>query len=215
MCLDADNPRQTGREIVQMILSRLRRAIEIYNERAADCTAPPMSDSIVREHFLRPQMRHREKARRTLITTFISFLAEWDYRSQMIDLSARGSKEPFFTHLFRGCLLFESLLKNSKTARNKKLSTLGALLHDTHFKQRLGIGKITTGSDNFGTVVRSLQRQDRSIQSAIQCTAQARNTLGHNLVWATQSLGRKKYDLLANSIVSSCLHAIATLYVRP
>jgi hypothetical protein len=89
MCLDADNPKQAGREIVQMIVERLKRAIEIYNERAADGGAPLMSDSIVREHFLRPQMRHREKTRRTLITTFISFLAEWDYRSQMIELGSR------------------------------------------------------------------------------------------------------------------------------
>ncbi len=213
MCLDAANPNQAGLEIVRKILQKLQQAIGSYKERP---DAVAISDSMVRESFLGPQMRHRQKHRRTLITTFISFLAEWDFRSQMIELKTDGSKEPFFTHLFRGCLLFESLLKNSnEPSPQKNRPTLGDFLKAPNFKQRLGIGAIVTGCDDFGALVRSLRRQDRSLQAAIQCTAQARNTLGHNLVWATQRLNRKNYDLLANNIAASCLHAIATLYVRP
>jgi len=37
---------------------------------------------------------------------------EWDYRSTLIELRpGDGTAEPFFIHLFRGCVLFESLLK--------------------------------------------------------------------------------------------------------
>lgn len=213
MCLDPSNPNQAGREIVLRIVGKLNQAIDDYNRRT---DAISISDSIVRANFLRPQMRHRHKTRRTLITTFISFIAEWDYLLQTIELNIDGSKEPFFTHLFRGCLLFESLLKNSKEPPPKKgRPTLGDFLRDGNFKQRLGIGAIVTSCDDFGALLRALKTKDRSPEAAIQCTAQVRNTLGHNLVWAAQRLNRKNYDLLANDIASACLHAISTLYVRP
>jgi hypothetical protein len=168
MRLDSTNPNQAGREIVQRIVQKLDQAIDSYKKRP---DAVAISDSVVRDNFLRPQMRRRQKHRRTLITTFISFLAEWDYRSQMIELNTDGSKEPFFTHLFRGCLLFESLLKSSKLPPpKKKRPTLADFLREGHFKQRLGIGKIVTSCDDFGALVRSLRRQDRSLQAAIQCT---------------------------------------------
>jgi len=213
MCLDPNNPNQAARQIVQVIVQKLEHTIDDYNRRDG---ATQLSLDELREHFLRRQMSHRKKHRRTLITTLISFLAEWDYRSRMIDLKADGSKEPFFTHLFRGCLLFESLLKSSKLPPpTKPRPTLANFLNEQNFKQRLGIDKIVTGCDDFAVLVRSLRRHDRSLQTAIQCTAQVRNTLGHNLVWATTRLNRNNYDLLANNILSSCLHAISTLYVRP
>jgi hypothetical protein len=34
-----------------------------------------------------------------------------------------------------------------------------------------------------------------------------------SVVWETESLNRRTYDLLANNIAASCLHAIACLYV--
>jgi hypothetical protein len=211
MRLDSSNPKQAGLEIVKLIVGKLDQTIADYTRRPG---AKSISDITVRKHFLQPQMRNRKKYRRTLITTFISFLAEWDYRLQTLELNTGGSKEPFFTHLFRGCLLFESLLKNSKEPPpTNKRPTLGSFLAAKNFRERLGIGTIVTSCDDFGMLVRSLARQDRSLQAAIQCTAQARNTIGHNLVWATQSLDRRNYNLLASNIAASCLHAIACLYV--
>src|SRR5262249_52336410 len=134
MCLDPDKPNQAARDIVRLIVAKLDRVIEDYKQRDG---AVQLSSSFVRENFLRPQMKHPEKHHRTLVTTFISFLAEWDYRSQMIELHTDGSKEPFFTHLFRGCLLFEGLLKNSKRPRPKKRRpTLADFLNEGYFKQR-------------------------------------------------------------------------------
>jgi hypothetical protein len=47
----------------------------------------------------------------------------------MIDLGDAGSNEPFLTHLLRGCLLFESLLKeNPSDPVTSKTSDLEALL---------------------------------------------------------------------------------------
>lgn len=98
MRLDDTVPDQAARHVVDIIVAKLREAVNNYNNRPGSVA---LTDNNVRDHFLnhlsRPNLR-------TLTTTFVSFLAEWDYRLQMIDLSEAGSKEPFFTHLFRGCL---------------------------------------------------------------------------------------------------------------
>jgi hypothetical protein len=138
----------------------------------------------------------------------------------MIDLARNVSREPFFTHLFRGCLLLESLLKASSQPtpaprRRGWEPTLGDYLHDERFKRRLKLKQkqnVGTGSNDFDALVRSLTDKE-SLTTAIERTAKARNTLGHNLVWSTQSLDRTSYDLLARDIVAFCLHVIACLYV--
>jgi hypothetical protein len=210
MCLDDNRQEQAALEIVKLIVEKLRKAIDEYTTRPGKSA---LTHDDVRKHFLRHLVFGRENHRRTLATTFISFLAEWNYRSQMIDLCEAGSREPFFTHLFRGCLLFESLLKGSAEPQpDKRHPTLGDFLNDEHFKRLLGIEKIATSCDDFDALVRSLI-ENEPVPMAIQCAAQVRNTLGHNLVWATQSLDRKSYELLANNIASSCLHAISALYV--
>jgi hypothetical protein len=129
----------------------------------------------------------------------------------MIDLNPDVSREPFFTHLFRGCLLFESLLKD-KASRSHKRAMLGRLVNN-HLLKTLSIGKpIKTSSPGLQAILRQLAPHQK-LRTAIQCTARTRNTLGHNLVWAATSLNRRNYDLLAQNIAASCLHAIACLYV--
>jgi hypothetical protein len=60
MYLNDRNPKQAGREIVRMIVKKLRRTIKDYNKRgdAVRLTVP-----MVRKHFLRPQMRYSPKIR--------------------------------------------------------------------------------------------------------------------------------------------------------
>jgi hypothetical protein len=214
MCLRDDVQEQAARQIVKLIADKLRAVVSDYKGRPG-CNTLSFED--VRKQFLeRLALSPEEDHRRTLATTLLTFLAEWDYRSLMIDLSEAGSKEPFFTHLFRGCLLFESLIKESGEPKpDKKRPNLGDYLREPRFQQRLGIGKVDTSCDDFEALVQSLREdEDQSPHAAIQRTAQARNTLGHNLVWATQSLDRRNYNLLTNNIASSCLHAISTFYVR-
>jgi hypothetical protein len=209
MCLNPDNSNQAALEIVRLIVQKLNRVIGNYNHRD---DATELSIDIVRDYFLRPQMQHPERHHRTLVTTFISFLAEWHHRSRMIDLGDAGSKEPFFTHLLRGCLLFESLLKeNPKVPVTSKTSDLEALLR--RLGKHLGVkGPISTSCADFDGLVCSL-REREPLSSAILSTAKTRNMLSHNVVWISDSLSGQTYDLLAKNIVSSCLHAIATLYV--
>jgi hypothetical protein len=207
MRLDTTKQEQAAKQIVQILVDRLNCALQNYAARKDRRT---LTLDNVRDHFLNHLKRPQ---RRTLTATFISFLAEWQYRTEMIDLAQDVSREPFFTHLFRGCLLFESLLKE-KVSKSPKRETLGALVnHNHHLRTALSIGKpIKTKSPGLQAILRQLKPQ-QGLRTAIQCTAQTRNTLGHNLIWAAPSLNRKNYDLLAHNIAASCLHAIACLYL--
>jgi hypothetical protein len=207
MRLDDKQPQQAAFEVVKIVVARLEEARKDYAARKADA----LSFDQVRDHFLKRVLTQPEL--RTLTTTFVSFLAERDYRLKMIDLTQPGvSREPFFTHLFRGCLLFESLLKENP-ARRPTQKTLGQIFKQNSFiRNKLGVPRsIRTSLRDFDAVVRSL-KPNQPIANAIECTAQARNTLGHNLVWLTKSLDAKKYDLLATNIAASCLHVISRLY---
>jgi hypothetical protein len=196
---------EAAKGVVQIILKKLEAALDDYRDREGSRKGLTLDK--VREHFL----NHLNQPHlRTLTTTFVSFLAEWDYRLQMIGLAnPEVSREPFFTHLFRGCLLLESLLKEKAPDQT---AMLWALVN-RHLQRRLGITKtLRSSSVTFEAILQQLSPK-QTIEDAIQCTMQTRNKLGHNLFWAVTSLTRNNYDLLAQNISVSCLHAIARLYV--
>jgi hypothetical protein len=192
---------------VQTIDAKLRTAINSYNARAGS-VAITVND--VRRRFFARVLNAGQPHRTTLTAAFISYLLEWDYKSALVGLTERGSREPFFVHLFRGCLLFESLLKDNplKTPRG---GTLGPILKRDLFAE-LGISaNMPISSPRFDTIIRSLA-VGQPVAAAIECTAKVRNTLGHNLAWQASSLDETNYNLLADSIATSCLHAISCLY---
>jgi hypothetical protein len=100
MQLNAQNKEQAAWEIVRSVVKQVESTLRNYNRRAG-CKKLSLDD--VREHFLKYSIMSGDPGRRTLATTFNSFFFEWDYRSRLIELSDLGSREPFFTHLFRGC----------------------------------------------------------------------------------------------------------------
>jgi hypothetical protein len=209
MRLDDQMQEQAALPIVKIITATLQTAVNDYTARKeADALTP----GDVREHFLKHVLKRGQPHLRTLTTTLVSFFLERDFRLKMIDLSQAGSREAFFTHLFMGCLLFESLLKeNPKKHPTEK--TLGELLRrGGAVPNKLGINKpLKTDSGDFDAIVRAL-KPSQPITEAIKSTVQTRNTLGHNLAWLTKSLDAKKYDLLAKNIAASCLHVISRLY---
>jgi hypothetical protein len=162
----------------------------------------------LRRRFFEQILKNGPSHFRTVLTAFISFVAEWDYRAMQFELVPEGSREPFFLHLFRGCVLFESLLKSAPGA--PQLWTIGEALH--HYRLQLGLrGQIRTGADRFNDVVAALTA-NMDIDNAIYTCAQTRNTIGHNLVWSTADLNSQTYDWLVKNIGVSCIHAISKLY---
>ena len=133
----------------------------------------------------------------------------------------QGTSEPFFLHLFKGCVLFESLLKENRTRLwnppNPARNTLGAAIIEFHDLLNINRALGTQiGANNLSDVVSSLNTTggNEPVDIAIQFTGKLRNTIGHNLGWNI-SINKLEYQRLFQMVASSCLHAIACLYPPP
>ena len=206
--IEGDQPEQAARALVQATQARVQRAIDEYNTRPGRIH---LRIEDVRERFLRKALLPEGKHLRTLATAFISFFLEWDHRMLLAKLRVEaGTTEPFFIHLFKGCLLFESLLKANPINAPANDCTLGDTLQHLHVElgipHNLAIGRVT-----FPVIVAALPLADDSIRTAIELTGKIRNTVGHNLGWEA-ALDTATYDGLASRVAASCLHAIGCLY---
>ena len=211
--VEGDQPQQAAKPLVIAMQSRIEDAIADYNRRPGRPAGLGDLELIqVRENFLRIAVSKGKEGWRSLATALISYFLEWDYRSTLIELRAGdGTAEPFFIHLFKGCVLFESLLKaNPKDTPPSGASTLGAV--PKYLRPRLGIPpNIGIGNTDFPRVLSDLSSANDSILTALQFAGRVTNTVGHNLGWEA-ALNKSQYDLLAKMIATSCLHAIACLY---
>lgn len=210
MILDGQNPNQAAQELTQIAERWLRTMVDEYNR----CTGSvAMTVEVVRQHFLEHAITDRREWR-TLVTSWISFLLEWSHRFHILNLRVEdGTWEPFYLHLFKGCLLFESLLKSEPSGQVTE-QTLGGILNDanSYARLRLGItGNVRTGGATLGDILRDAPLAATDIQTDIEFTAKLRNTVGHNLGWATR-INLAEYSHLARRVSNSCLHAISTLY---
>jgi hypothetical protein len=206
MQLNDENQNQLAKQLVSHVRAKLGELVDDYNGRPG---ARTIAVDDIRSDFLARVIAAKRPELRTLATTLLSFVAEWGYRSILLGLTAEGSREPFFLHLFKGCLLFESLLKqNPRKAVNEQ--SLGRILNND-LRAELCITQVDVRESNFDALVKSLTAS-MAITQSIECAGKARNTLGHDLVWISVSLDETKYDLLFKNIASACLHAISTLY---
>lgn len=210
--VEGDQPEQAARPLVAATQQRLERAINDYNSiPGRPVNVPPLQLSDVRSCFLRPAVSIGGEGLRTLATAFISFCLEWDYMATLTMLRpGEGTTEPFFVHLFKGCLLFESLLKANRKKPPKNAANLGQALQYLHLD--LGIPhNLAIGGVDFATILASLPAAANSIPISIEYAGKIRNTVGHHLGWKAP-LEAKSYDSLATKVACACLHAIACLY---
>jgi hypothetical protein len=208
MQLNDRNKKQAAYEIVKVIADKIRELLKRYNARAG---RRALTLAQVRTHFLRRLLAPQQPPHlRTLVTTFITFCLEWDYRSRLIELSEAGSREPFFAHLFKGCLLFENLIKQNPIKRVKGI-TLGAILKGEVWAELRLPAPLMAPRATFPAIVHALAAR-QPLEATIRQTVQTRNTLGHNLVWLGASLDATKYDQLAEDVAVTCLHTISCLY---
>jgi hypothetical protein len=211
--VDDSSNAQALQPIVQRLRGRFDTVINGYGMRPG---AYVLSFADVQSSLLRRALLKGNGHLRTLVTALISYILEWDHRSDLLKLrTEQGTAEPFYIHLFKGCVLFESLLKanthNPPAAGNDMLGRLLTQLQsDLGFAAKQPSYKDITHSD-FPTIVSNLKIDDDSLHTAIVRTAQIRNTTGHNLGWQV-ALSVPEYNKLAGYVASSCLHAIASLY---
>jgi hypothetical protein len=207
--IEGEQPDQAARALVENMQRRVETAIDDYNKRpgrSADVSDLELVQ--IRERFLRRAVSDKREWR-SLATAFISYFLEWNHRSTLIELQpGQRTDEPFFLHLFKGCVLFESLLKANPKKTPPK-SSLEKVLK--YLASELGINDWDIHGKSFPAVVSDLSSADNKIQTAVIFAGRIRNTVGHDLGWEAD-FDRSKFDSLAAMVASSCLHAIASLY---
>lgn len=207
--------------LIPPIREKIQESIASYNNTRSNSRDGISIDNIV-EWFLKPLVLDDDNNNyRSLPTAFLSFFLEWDDKIRVMRLiTTRGTSEPFFLHLLKGSLLFESILKANKVEEIKgKQNKTGVMLPPTLRDALHCLCKlleidndIKISAHGFSEILTSLKGSDRTVQNAITHTGKVRNTLGHNLGWAVDGLCEQTYNRLANDIAISCLHAIARLY---
>lgn len=210
MRIDGDDPNQAAHSLVEVTKKGFERWIDVYNSRPGNSTK--ITTQILRKRLFIPSINPEHKNWRSLTSAFISFCLEWDYRNLLFDVRINpGTFEPYYVHLFKGCLLFESLLKENPIKKPpQNLNTLGMVLPYLH--KSLGISHdLKYNAKQFSEVLDELDKSDESIERSIQLTGMTRNTLGHNLGWES-GLTKNQYQRLFQMVSSSCIHVVSKLY---
>jgi hypothetical protein len=163
------------------------------------------------DKFLEPNAT--DDSYRSIITALLTFLLEGKERQIQLNLRSKhgGSIEPFITHLFKGGLIFESLLKKQYTGTGITLEKyLPALSNELELKKSL---YTTERPYKFGDMPGHLQKWEKEDfhEKAIALAYAIRNTSGHDLGWQVV-LTEEFYSVLFDGIVNAIFWTIKKVY---
>lgn len=134
LMLDGESDKQAAKQLTQYAQKKVERALSYYvNSVTKDANIRILTLDDLRNDFIYYALTSKgNPGLRTLVTAFITYCIEWDFRNEHFDHGVgKGTSEPFFLHLFRGCVLFESLVKlNPNPAYKPTKNTLSRMLND-------------------------------------------------------------------------------------
>ncbi len=176
-----------------------------------------LTKDIFVQKFIKESGLFRDGTFRTIVTSLYSFILEFQSRQKQLDIrsSEGGSIEPFLTHLFKGCVIFESLLKLKPPG--DRATTLSPAI-DAH-NSVLGVNTgIFPRQATFEEVVERMhQLTSQNTPYHDLCFAVAyglRNTTGHQLAWPDVFKDNPGvYAELYKAVVGSILWTINKLWV--
>ena len=113
LMLEGEAVHQAAKAITKFAQTKVERALEHYAKTTKSAEVSDLTLDDLRKDFIYYALKATDKpGLRTLVTSFITYCIEWDFRNEHFEYEVKkGTSEPFFLHLFRGCILFESLLK--------------------------------------------------------------------------------------------------------
>lgn len=158
--------------------------------------------------FVKPVMENT--GGRSILTAFYGFILEYVDRFAMLSLRSEigGSIEPFLVHLFKGGLVFESLLKYVNNGYERL--SLEKIFGDEGIQSRYGIKIKKKEAYSIGlrrTI--SFAKNGVDIKTAFIATARIRNACGHNLAGQDAFKKPEDYKYLYNQIINALLYIIA------
>jgi hypothetical protein len=213
-------PNNAAQKDTKLVQSTVNRAISKYNELIShNKNIDKLDIDKLRENFITYILENKQHTGlRTLLTTFFSFIVEWEFRDNNFELGIKkGTAEPIFMHLFRGCVLFESLFKQNPDPKpehnNKKyLSDLiNYYKNDMDLETQGDFLYEPSKLDTLEKLLTYLETSNETIEDTIKISYWLRNNLGHNIAWDT-TLNRETFRKLYYSVLLSCLHVINYLW---
>jgi hypothetical protein len=155
----------------------------------------------------------------SIVAAVYSFILEIDDRMTEVLLKGSrigGSISPFITHIFKGCLAFESLLKQYYPDQNHPLvdrRTIGTIFGYPQFQAEFNLdARPMTGTDSLGNILSSILAYD--VGTAFRVVGQLRNTTGHDLSRDDVFSAPEDYARLCGQVVNAILYLIEAKSLR-
>jgi len=113
--LDSDPKEQAGRSLVERAKSEMNKLIQSYkNTLKTSNISATFSIEDLRNKLLKKATNPEMQKHQTISTALISYVLEYETQVKTLRiLDTIESIEPFATHLFKGCVLLESILKDN------------------------------------------------------------------------------------------------------
>ncbi|MGO9613131.1 MAG: hypothetical protein ACLPX5_08855 [Dissulfurispiraceae bacterium] len=206
-------PDQAAKDLVKKTKELMGKGLAKFRKKSLEQMDLAELDNL----YLSPSVTQTSEWRSS-VTALFSYVLEGRTRRKEFALKSAhgGTREPFFLYLFKGCLIFETLLKLPQGKAYQK-KTLGSLLKEQNIASRLGISqsfKKQARDKTFDEVVNLCKNWRVSgipfNDRVVWTTYGIRNTTGHNLSWDTQMSGRD-FNNLADDILFAIFLAILKL----
>lgn len=204
-------------QAARIITQELRTEIDTQIDRFKKVSNKALTLEKYVNEFVIPLMEDREA--RSIITALYSYVLECSDRLIMIRLRSDygGSIEPFLVHLFKGGLIFESLIrklnpevKNQKTG--ERLITLYGFLCDPGFKIKYDLKDIdnqfSEPLDTLNEIISYCKKGDSSTIAFITAY-RLRNLTGHNLARTAEFNDPEDYLHLYHQVINALFYVIA------
>lgn len=157
----------------------------------------------------------KDTDKHSIITAIYSFILEFRDREREIQLrsSNGGTIEPVLTYLFKGGLIFESLLKHLYPNRNGgcPCETLGHIFHTSAFRADF-ISTVQTMAVSLKDIVDAIGNNN-DMQTAFNTSSRLRNTTGHNLVWDDVFDDTENFKTLYHQLVNAIFFIIKVKFI--
>ena len=200
---------QAAKEFTEDLKQKIKAQIERFN-----LLSPPdiLEWNSFLEHFIKRLARGG--CERSILTAFYSFILEHQDRQAMLELrsSGGGSIEPFLVHLFKGGVIFESILKDRYKSNDQRRTIEKIFKYEKKFRRDFNIADRETFDTSAHDLIDIIKycRGKSGAKIAFETTAKIRNCSGHDLARADRFLKNpSNYSDLYEQEMNAVLYLIA------
>lgn len=223
MLLNESNPHQAALDITKELRREIETQVKNYNDWAQSINESQVQIQDLVDKFVHWSVHpnnNQESSNRSITTSLYSFILEYQDRKNMLRLrptdpdpnTPKGTMEPHILHLFKGGIIFESILKAAYPNHGNDM--LGNIYQDKSFQNDFGVNKnkinIRTSTNRFQDIIKEITNNpsNRTPKELIlSVAAMIRNCTAHNL--ARDYFDENDNEKLFWAIMNAILLAIA------